>query len=67
MNLEPASTKVAELVKEVNHLRKVVEFMGWNAIDLHQMFEGERPQELNNVVSAYIMEELRTEKRGTLQ
>lgn len=58
---------VEELQNEVIHLRRVVEYMGWKAINAVQQMGDKWPSELNDVISTFIGEEIRNEHRGTIQ
>lgn len=61
------SEDVSELQAEVLHLRRVVEYMGWKAICTAQQMGDTWPSELNDVISAFIAEEVNNEHRGTIQ
>lgn len=68
MTNEPnLSDDVGELQEEVLHLRRVVEYMGWRAICGVQKMGDEWPSEFNDVISAFIAEEVNSEHRGTIQ
>lgn len=68
MILDPnLSSDVEELQQEVIHLRRVVEYMGWKAICTAQQMGETWPSELNDVISAFITEEIKNEHRGTIQ
>jgi hypothetical protein len=58
---------VGELQREVLHLRRVVEYMGWRAIAAVEQIGDNWPHELDDVISAFICEESRHENRGTMQ
>jgi hypothetical protein len=63
----PITDDVNELQNEVQHLRQIVEYMGWKAIATVQQMGDTWPTELGDVINAFISEEIRHEHRGTLQ
>jgi len=67
MIIAPLTDDVQELQKQVIHLRRVVEYMGWKAISTVQQMGDTWPNELDDVISAFIAEEIYNEHRGTIQ
>jgi hypothetical protein len=61
------SDDVNELQREVIHLRQVVDYMGWKAINTLQQMDDEYPEDLNDIIVAFVSEEAMHVPKGKLQ